>query len=138
MHELEGEGADMPPSLLNNYRKLYRKTGDCIASSTISCYLRHACRAFISFFPSQDEYELLFDAILQETAPKEKARGQDCCRRATGARYNGESLVYSPATILLCFGTFPIGLKYNLAENPLRPSRRPLLFSAITRGSIDQ
>ncbi len=76
--------------------------------------LTAACVPKLSFrsFRARDEYELLFDAILQDTAPKEKARGQDCCRRATGARYNGESLVYSPATILLGFGTFPIGLKY--------------------------
>jgi hypothetical protein len=47
-----------------------------------------------------------------------KSPVQDRCDRATGTRYVGESLGYSPAIILLGFSAFPIGLKYNLSENP--------------------
>jgi hypothetical protein len=45
-----------------------------------------------------------------------KSPVQDRCDRATGTRYVGESLGYSPAIIVPAFRTFPIGLKYNLLQ----------------------
>jgi hypothetical protein len=113
MHELEGEGADMPPGLLNNSGN---STGKLAIASLLLLFpttCRMCVEAFISFFPTRDEYELLIRRNPAGYSAKRKSPGQDHCRRATGARYNGESLVYSPATILLGFGTFPIGLKYN-------------------------
>jgi hypothetical protein len=120
MHELEGEGADMPPSLLNNSGNSTGKLG--IASLLLLFPATCRMRAELSFrsFRARDEHDLLIRCNPAGHSAKRKSPGQDHCRRATGARYNGESLVYSPATILLGFGTFPIGLKYNPAENPLR------------------
>ena len=75
MHELEGEGADMPPSLLNNFRKLYRKTGDCIASSTISCYLRHACRSFHFVLSDQRRARFVYSMQSCRTQRQKKKPG---------------------------------------------------------------
>ena len=55
------------------------------------------------------------------TKEPRKNPAQDHCRRATGTRYIGEFLGYSPNIILLGFRAFPIGLKYNLSENPYFP-----------------
>ena len=69
----------MPLGLLNN-PKLYRKTRDGMASSTISCRLFAHRRFHFALSEPGTSMNCLFDAILQDTAPKEKAR-----RRITAA-----------------------------------------------------
>ncbi len=76
MHELEGEGAHMPPSLriipetLQENWRLHR--------FFYYFLLPAACVSKLSFrsFRPGTSMNCLFDAILQGTAPKEKARGR--------------------------------------------------------------
>ena len=86
MHELEGGGADMPPSLLY---KSGNSTGKLAVASLLllfpaDCRLR--AEAFISFFPTRDEHDLFIRCNPAGHSAKRKSPGQDHCRRATGAR----------------------------------------------------